>query len=166
MIRHPGLCLLALVALAISTSGLVGCGSGDAQTETASEPPRLTKAKFIERMNAVCFKNSQQQQREVDAFKRKHGIPAAVVPSLSAQEESILKIVLPTVRRTIPELEELRPPNSEEATMKAFIRALDRATDISEKTPRWLAEPSKDYEPYMPARLLAAKIGTYLCGQA
>lgn len=156
--------LFALFLIALL--GLVGCGGGDSEGTAAALPPRLTKAQFVKRMNDVCFKNSQEQQRRVDAFKRRHGIPAAIVPSLPVQEKMIVKIVLPTVHRTIPELEELRPPKSQEATMAAFLQALERATQITEKTPRWLAEPSKEYEPYMRARLLAAKIGTYLCGQA
>jgi hypothetical protein len=147
--------------------GFAGCGGSDETTSTAAPAqPRLTKAQFVEQMNAVCHKNSEDQQRMFYAFKRKRGYSAGAVPPIPVQEIYIRRIVLPTVRRTIPELEALRPPKSQEARMEAFVRALDRATDISEKTPRWLAEPSKDYEPYMPARLLAAKIGTYLCGQA
>jgi hypothetical protein len=148
----------------IALLGLAGCGGGD--SADSAPPPRLTQAQFVKKMNDVCFKNSQEQQRRVDAYKRSHGISAAVVPPVPVQEKIIVEIVLPTVHRTIPELEELRPPKSQEATMESFLQALERATEISEKTPRWLVEPSKDYEPYMRARLLAAKIGTYLCGQA
>jgi hypothetical protein len=151
----------------VALLGFAGCGGSDeSQSTAASAPPRLTKAQFVEQMNAVCYKNSEDQQRMFYAFKRKRGYSAGAVPPIPVQEIYIRRIVLPTVRRTIPELESLRPPKSQEARLEAFIRALDRATDISEKTPRWLVEPSKDYEPYMPARLLAAKIGTYLCGQA
>lgn len=126
----------------------------------------MTKADFVERMNAVCHRNSESQLRRYHAFKRSRGYSEAAVPPVPVQEIYIRRIVLPTVRKTIPELEKLRPPKSEEGRMEAFLRALDRATEITEKTPRWLAEPSKEYEPYMPARLAAARIGTYLCGQA
>jgi hypothetical protein len=151
----------------VALLGLASCGGGnESQSTAAPAPPRLTKAQFVEQMNAVCHKNSEDQQRMFYAFKRKRGYSAGAVPPIPVQEIYIRQIVLPTVRRTIPELESLRPPKSQEARMEAFIRALDRATDISERTPRWLVEPSKDYEPYMRARLLAAEIGTYLCGQA
>jgi hypothetical protein len=161
---RPAASLLALSLIALL--GSAGCGGDGSEDTAAASPPRLTKPQFVKRMNDVCFKNSQEQQRRVDAYKRSHGIPVTAVPSLPVQEKVIVQIVLPTVRRTIPELEEFRPPKSQEATMDDFLHALERATEISEKTPRWLAEPSKNYEPYMRARLLAAKIGTYLCGQA
>gem|GEM_PF-5055462 len=116
-------------------------------------------------MNDICFANSQDQAEKVEAYKRAHDISAAI-PPLPVQEKIIVQVILPIVHETISELEELRPPKSEEKNLKAFLRALERATEISEKTPRLLAEPSKDYEPYMSARALAAEIGSYLCGQA
>jgi hypothetical protein len=162
---RTGLGLLGIALLA--AFGIAGCGgSGD---DTTAELPLLTKKRFVEKTNDVCFKNSQDQAKKVEAFKRKHGITAEV-PSLKAQETYIVQVILPIVRRTIGELEEMgeeiRAPQREEAWLEEFVAALDKSTTISEKTPRWLAEPSKNYEPFMPARELAAKMGTYLCGQA
>jgi len=162
--------LLAVGAVlgAFAMLGIAGCGSGDESSSTVAARP-ITKEKFVEKTNDVCFKNSQDQAKKVEAFKRKHGITAEV-PSLKAQETYIVQIILPIVRRTIGELEEMgeevRAPRSEEAWLDEFVAALDRSTTISEKTPRWLAEPSKNYEPFMPARELAAEMGTFLCGQA
>ncbi|HXQ89207.1 MAG TPA: hypothetical protein VN733_06160, partial [Solirubrobacterales bacterium] len=135
-------------------------------TAESHQPPRLTKERFVERTNDICFKHSQHQAKTVESYKRRHGYSTGSVPPVPFQEKVIVQIILPIVHETVAELEELRPPRTEEATLKAFLAALEKATRISEQTPRWLAEPSKEYEPYMPARLLAGKMGTYLCGQA
>ncbi|HWJ42478.1 MAG TPA: hypothetical protein VNR67_03500 [Solirubrobacterales bacterium] len=158
--RHLAV-LGCLVAVA-----LAGCGGGDSTSATRAEPPPMTKAQFVEKVNDICFENGQHQAKTVEAFKRKHGYAPASVPPIPLQERMILGIVLPMVHRSVSELEELNPAPKQEAELKAFIAAFTKAAGIAERTPRWLAEPSKEYEPFMQARLLGAKMGTIFCGQA
>jgi hypothetical protein len=161
------LCSAALLLL-VAAPAVAGCGGSDDST-TVQQLPRLSKGQFVKKTNDICFANSQAQAEKVEAFKKKHHI-TATIPALPVQEKMIVEVILPFVHKTVGELEELqgeaRPPKGEGATLVEFIAALKKATAISEKTPRWLAEPSKDYEPFMEARELAGEMGTYLCGQA
>lgn len=122
------------------------------------------KEKFVEDVNNICFRHSQEQAKEVEAYEKKHGIKL-FEPNQKQQEEIIIKIIMPIVRETIAELEEYEPISSEEAKLNAFVKALAEATDVTEKHPNLLAEEGAK-EPYGEARARAGDMGTYLCGQA
>lgn len=121
------------------------------------------KEKFVEDVNAICFRHSQEQADQVKAYEKKNGIPL-FEPNQKQQEGIIVAIIIPIVRETIAELEEYEPA-TEEAKLNAFIEALDEATTVTEKHPNYLAEEGAK-EPYGEARARAGAMGTYLCGQA
>jgi hypothetical protein len=122
------------------------------------------KEKFVEDVDDICFRHSQEQAKQVEAYDKKHGIPVGE-PNQAQQEEIIVAIILPIVRETIAELEEYEPIASQEAKLNTFIKELTNATDVTEKHPNLLAEEGEK-EPYSEARGRAADMGTYLCGQA
>jgi len=121
------------------------------------------KEKFVEDVNDICFRHSQEQAEQVKAYEKKHGIKL-FEPNQKQQEGIIVAIIIPIVRETIAELEEYEPA-TEEAKLNAFIKALDEATTVTEKHPNYLAEEGAK-EPYNEARARAGDMGTYLCGQA
>jgi hypothetical protein len=122
------------------------------------------KEKFVEDVNNICFRHSQEQAKQVEAYDKKHGITAGE-PNQKQQEKIIVAIILPIVHETIAELEEYEPIPSQEAKLNVFIKVLTEATEVTEKHPNFLAEEGEK-EPYNEARARAGDMGTYLCGQA
>lgn len=122
------------------------------------------KEKFVEDVNNICFRHSQEQAKQVEAYEKKHGIKR-FEPNQKQQEGIIVAIIIPIVNETIAELEEYEPIAAEEAKLNAFIKALTEATEVTEKHPNYLAEEGAK-EPYNEARARAGDMGTYLCGQA
>ncbi len=159
----------ALLALLLV---LAGCGGGSGSTSASASgetsTTRISKAeekeKFVEAVDDICFRHSQEQAKQVEAYERKHGIPLHE-PNQAQQEKIIVAIILPIVRETIAELEEYEPIAAQEAKLNVFIKALTNATDVTENHPNLLAEEGEN-EPYHQARGRAADMGTYLCGQA
>jgi hypothetical protein len=135
--------------------GVLGGGAASAAAE---------KEKFVEQVDDICFRHSQEQAKQVEAYERKHGIKL-YEPDQKQQEKIIVAIIIPIVRETITELEEYEPVPSQEAKLNAFIKALDESTEVTEKHPNFLAEEGAK-EPYNEARARAGDMGTYLCGQA
>jgi hypothetical protein len=173
--RHLALALVGvLLALLLVLSG---CGGGEASTAASSEenlneslekenaPSAASKKEsFVEAVDDICFRHSQEQAKQVEAYEKKHGIPVGE-PTVAQQEQIIVKVILPIVRETLAELEEYEPDPSQEAKLNAFIKALDDATTFTEKNPHFLAA-ERGKEPFHAARGRAAAMGTYLCGQA
>jgi hypothetical protein len=142
-----------------------GCGEGEESfLGGGAASAAAGKEKFVEDVNDICFRHSQEQAKQVEAYEKKNGIKL-FEPNQKQQEEIIVKIILPIVNETIAELEEYEPISSEEAKLNAFIKALAEATEVTEKHPNFLAEEGAK-EPYNEARGRAGDMGTYLCGQA
>lgn len=176
--RHLALTGVVL-ALLLALSGCGGGGgstestSGSISEETATAGSGGTKAQkesFVEAVNNICFNKSQEQAKQVEAYEKKQGIPQGKA-TVAQKEVIIVKLILPIVRETIAELEEYEPSPAQKAELDGFIKALTKATDVTEKHPNYLADETSETtpygrEPYNEARLRAAHMGTYLCGQA
>jgi len=161
-----------------STSGETAAGNSESSgEEEASEGEaggegvfgeaaegEAEKEKFVEDVDNICFRHSQEQAKQVEVYEKKHGIKL-FEPTQKQQEKIIVAIIIPIVRETLAELEEYEPIAAEEAKLNAFIKALDEATTVTEKHPNYLAEEGAK-EPYNEARARAGDMGTYLCGQA
>lgn len=148
-------------------SGEEEASEGEAGSESVfgeAADAEAEKEKFVEDVNDICFRHSQEQAKQVEAYEKKHGIKL-FEPTQKQQEKIIVAIIIPIVRETLAELEEYEPIATEEAKLNAFIKALDEATTVTEKHPDYLAEEGAK-EPYNEARALAGGMGTYLCGQA
>ena len=158
---RSGLFLSLVLALPLG-----GCGDDGAESAD-KPPPRLTKTQLAERMGDICQEHTDLQVVEIERFERKHGLPASSQGDVPAPqlEKELVVVMLPIVRDTIRDLRrELRPPQEQEATFKAFLRALEDAVEYSEKNPSWL--PTGSSEPFSRARELTAELGTPYCGQA
>lgn len=166
-----------LLALLLALSGCGGGGGGETSAAGSSEESlnesfeketansaASKKESFVEAIDDICFRHSQEQAKQVEAYEKKHGIPVGA-PTVAQQEQIIVKVILPIVRETLAELEEYEPDPSQEAKLNAFIKALDDATTFTEKHPHFLAA-ERGNEPFHAARERASAMGTYLCGQA
>jgi hypothetical protein len=151
--------VLALVCL------LGGCG-GDGGT-TVEGAPRLTKARLVKKLGDTCQEHTDRQVVAIERFDKRHGIPYGIHHEAATDgdlEQELVKVILPIVRDNIHDLEQLRPPRSQEADFRAFLRALEHGIAYSERDPSWVIDARP--EPFMRARELSAKLGTALCGQA
>lgn len=162
LMRGYVLATMAALFLAIS-----GCGGGDegARAEKPAEPPRLTKQQLVDRLGEICQEHTDLQVVERESFDKKNGIPSPEKATLSEYEREIVEVILPIVRDTIHDVEQLRPQRSEEVKLEAFVSALKGAVATTQKHPNELAEEGGE-EPFHSARLAAADLGAYFCGQA
>lgn len=162
--RKWSLFAIAMV-LVLALVGLAGCGGGS--EEAAEETvPRLSKGQLTHKMGVVCQEHTDRQVLAIEAFEKKHGLPASSKGKAGPHqlEQELTVVILPIVRDTIHDLGQLRPPQKQEATFKEFIAALEHGIAYSEKDPSWLVTGSE--EPFSQARALSWKLGTALCGQA
>jgi hypothetical protein len=146
---------------------LSGCGSSG---ETAAEEvPRLTKAQLAKRLGEICSEHTYEQVDAVEKFDKEHGWPhdpGRENLSEAQLEAELTMVIVPIVRDTIHDFRaKLRPPLSEEAKLEALYKALEHGIEVSEEDPSWVTETTAK-EPFRHARLMSAKLGTPLCGQA
>lgn len=144
---------------------LSGCGGSD--STTVQQAPRLTEAQLVKQLGDTCQEHTDRQVVAIEKFDKQHGIPYGIHHEDATNhdlEQELVKVILPIVRDNIHDLEQLRPPRSQEADFEAFLQALEHGIAYSERHPSWLTTGST--EPFMKARELSAKLGTALCGQA
>lgn len=153
---------LATVSLVLS---LTGCGSGGGE-ETAEARPRLTEGRLARRMGNVCQEHTDRQVIAIERFDKEHGYPTEPAAKSPVQlEQELVQVILPIIRDNIHDLEvKVRPPVSQEANFKAFLKALEHGIEASEADPSWVVAGRP--EPFQQARNLSGKLGTAFCGQA
>jgi hypothetical protein len=145
---------------------LSACGGSDGAVAEETVP-RLSKPQMVKKLGDICQEHTDYQVEAIEHFDKKHGIPYGInhEKATDAQiEEELVKVIVPIVRDNIHDLEKLRPPQSQEADFKAFLRALEHGIEYSERDPSWVITLST--EPFMRARELSGRLGTALCGQA
>lgn len=162
--RGPNPCLqqraIASVIIAFALLAiLVGCGEG----QNAKGPTPLTESQLAKKMGLICQNHTDRQVVAIQRFEKQHGILREGATATQLEGE-LVRVILPIVRDTLREIEQLRPPESKRAEFKAFIRALRHGIVVSEGNASWIA--TGDFEPFKQARSISAALGTYLCGQA
>jgi len=141
---------------------LAGCGGSSQPEETVV---RLTKKQFVYKLGWVCQHHTDHQVVAREKWQKKEGLPSPEKASRAQLERELVVVILPIVRDNIHDIRtQLHPPQSQEATLKEFLQALEHGIAVSEKNPSWVATGS--FEPFSKARLLSAKLGTPFCGQA
>jgi hypothetical protein len=164
-VRYP-IGSMAVSALWVLLLAVSGCGGDDGATaENSAGPPRLTKEQLVDRLGEICQEHTELQVDERERFGKKNGIPSPEDATLAEYEREIVEVILPIVRDTIHDVEQLRPPRSEEAKLEAFVSALKGAVATTQKHPNELAEEAGE-EPFHMARETAADLEAYFCGQA
>jgi hypothetical protein len=146
---------------------LIGCGgSNEPATETV---PPMSKARLAEKLGEICQEHTDTQVEAIEKFDKEHGLPYGTAHEKAGPaqlEKELTVVILPIVRDNIHDLEsKLRPSPSQEATLEAFIGALEHGIEFSEEKPGWVVG-AVPVEPFNRARLLSVKLGTPLCGQA
>jgi len=159
----------AVAAPLVLALAVAGCGSSSSGEATAEQVPPMTKARLAEKLGDICQEHTDRQVIAIEKFDKKHGLPHGTAHEKASDaqlEEELVVVILPIVRDNIHDLErELRPSHRQEATLEAFIAALEHGIEFSEKDPGWVTG-STSTEPFMKARYLSVALGTPLCGQA
>jgi hypothetical protein len=96
------------LAVLLATAVLAACGSS----------PRLSHGELVRRATAIC----REQARKVNAIPRG--------PSTAINAAGYLGTVLSVVERGVKEFHALRPSTADEQAYAAFLRELDRNTDV------------------------------------
>lgn len=156
--------LLIVTGALVALLAAAGCGGGGA----SSEQPQLTSRELTNRMSHICQEHTERQAVAIEQYAKSHGIPhgTQVEEATNSQlEEELVHVILPIVHDTIHDIGQLRASSeADEANLKTFVKALEHGVAASEADPSWIATGAT--EPFYPARLLSAKLGTALCGQA
>lgn len=143
----------ALVTLALAA---VGCGGSETNAE---EPPRLTKAQFLKRGNAICA----QVARKMDAISNRY---AGKSRSAAFRDRVAEKAIIPGKKEEIRRLRALGPPVGGERRLKRIIAAIEEGIKIGERTPRalWAAADLNVEYPFEKALELESYYGLVNCG--
>lgn len=139
---------LIFIAIAAAVFG-TGCGqSGDTK-------PALTKAEFIQRAEKLCVKAETEAFEEAGAYARQH--PA------SKEEDLVLPVLIPALRREADGLRRLPPPAEGESEVQAILEALEEGIEHARENPS--SAVSSDANPFELSNELAAKYGAKDCAR-
>lgn len=117
MRKHKG----AMVAVAVSAGVVLSaCGSDE---------PRLTKAQFIERGNAICADSKEKIESAAEARFTESGIQ----PPIPDIVDFALEVVAPTIDNEVERLSELRPPEADEERVEDIIEAGRNGVDTVQR---------------------------------
>jgi hypothetical protein len=141
-----------LMGLALAAAG---CGSGT----TAEEPPRLTKAQFLKRGNAICAQIARKMNEVSNRYADK-------AHSAAFKDRVAEKAIIPGKKEEIRRLTALGPPVGGARRLKRIIAAIEEGIKTGEKNPRALwTLPGGDIEySFEKALELESYYGLVKCG--
>ena len=112
--RHIGPLLMATLALSMASCG--GGDGGDGDEPAEREGPQITKARLIERADAICRRDQarlEAQLSKVPRPERSATITAIIAPILELNER--------TVRSGAERIEALGRPSADAATLDDYL---------------------------------------------
>lgn len=135
-------------AAVLCAAGLIaGCGGS----------ARLSKAEFLKKGNAICAKGNAEIQAAGRKQFTKPPTPAQLVPFVKTT-------VIPSVQRQIDQVRKLKPPKSDEATVKDILDSAQAALDKAKANPLLLATNGPG--PFAEANRKAKAYGLTTCGSS
>ena len=143
MTTHSSVKFVVLAAVCVAA---VGCGG--------SSKPRLTRAEFVKRGNAICAKGTRKIDHAGLTFFRTPGHPSAQETITFAK-----KVAVPTVQSELDQLRTLRPPADDEPTVKKLLDKTQAAVNRVREDPSLLGRPNGSVE----ANALARAYGLTAC---
>ena len=112
---------------------LAGCGSGSSSTTTETVAT-ISKAEFVAKGNAVCVKGEKEQEAEVNAYVKKHGLENKK-PSKAQEAELVETVFAPNIQSQIDGVEALGAPSGEEQQVSSALEASQQALERVEANP-------------------------------
>jgi len=153
MYRRTFAILISVLALA---GVAAGCGGDD------SEP--LTKAEFIEQADAACKEANKEADEVFEAFfkEAEKATKTGNAPPGEEDEKALLQEgVIPAIEVQIETLEDLNPPEADEAKIDALVVELEKVAKEAETHP---VGASAQPLPFEKASKLAEDYGFKHCG--
>jgi hypothetical protein len=142
--RRLVVALFALLAVVLIAAGCGGGGSsssstsgsdttGGSTTESEAGGGGPTKAAFIKEGDAICTKDEDELNEEIDAFAKEKGISTKKEPSEALQIELFHNLVLPNIAKQAEELAALTPPEGDEETIEDLTDTLSEEVAAAEE---------------------------------
>jgi hypothetical protein len=124
-----GSAVLAVLAVAVSVTGCGGGGSSSSET-TAS----ISKAEFVAKANAICAKGEKEQEAEINAYVKSHGLQNKR-PTKAEQAEMVKAILAPNIQSQINAVTALGAPSGEERQVESAIQISQQTLDEGKANP-------------------------------
>jgi hypothetical protein len=109
---------------------IAGCGGGS----DSSSGPTISKAVFIKKADAICKQGTERMAGAFVAFLKKN--KNVKHPSEADEEELVGKVLVPSVKREVKELQALGAPSGDEDRVNAIVEALEEGVETAEDDPR------------------------------
>lgn len=181
--------LLALLALTLS----VGCGGdgsdskatgessvagnsqeaggtearGSSEAEKADEEgvgSSSERATFIKKADAVCSKINSEQSAAIKRYSEKKRRKSRQYKT--PEEELLVKIVLPNIRKNVEQLDEMETPPGDEDAVQAIVDTNLKAIETTEDNPaKLLATGTTQNSTFAEGTKLSMAYGFKICGQ-
>ena len=115
---------LVPLLLAIGALGIAGCGDDDSDGSAASEP--LSKQEFIAAADEICASGDAEIDEGGQAFAGTEG---------EQVDELVGTVIVPGYREQIDQLEQLVPPEADQAQIDKFLNTFATGVDQLEENP-------------------------------
>jgi hypothetical protein len=126
-----------------------GCGS-------SSDAATVSKAEFIRQGDAICKQTDTREKAFYVKYVKSHQIES------TADEEALLRAVLPLIQSEGEELKELEVPQGYDRQVHTIISQIEVALAKTKKKPLTLNRPASFFTP---ADKLAEKLGFKACSE-
>lgn len=153
-----GIFLLAGVcAMAVLVAGCGGGGGGESTTITTSS---ISKDQFIREVDAICAKGRHQIETAASAYLREN--PAALQGKKEPDYGELTQtIFVPAIEQEVKEIRALGAPRKDQATVEAFVAAVEAGVKKSEEEPKLAAVGGG--KAFAKANTLAGRYGLASC---
>jgi hypothetical protein len=152
---------LIAALLGVLAITLVAAGCGSSSDDSTSASTALTKPELIKQGDAICEKGNKAIEEEAEEFAEENGIDTEK-PTKAQQEEVVVDVVAPGVRKQVEEIGDLTPPSGDEAEIEAMVSSVEAGTEEMESDPAKLIEGTN---PLAKGSKLARSYGFTECGE-
>lgn len=157
---HAGLPRLALILAGLATLALLLTSCGDSE-DSVTTSAGLTKAQFIKQGDAICEDADEQLVIDYEAFLKAHGIKGKGVLNKPQNLEYLEEIYVPNIEDRLEDLQQLSPPEGDEAQVEEIFVATEDAIAMASKD----AQIVVDDNPFEEPKTLTQDYGFQSCGE-
>lgn len=166
--------LIALAAIALIATVVVGCGGGSdsgstssGDTTSAGDGAPLSKAAFIKQADEICKKGSEEVKAEFAAYLKENKIKEIgegkeTEAEVEARVEEVIEAAIPTLQQQLDGIGALTPPAADQAQVDAYLEAAEEGIETGKKNPVELFTETEKV--LAKSDKLAKEIGFKVCG--
>jgi hypothetical protein len=128
------ICGLVLMAALIVGVCVAGCGSSSSNSTSTETTAAISKAEFVAKGNAVCVKGEKEQEAEINAYVKKHGLENKR-PTKAQEAELVETVLVPSIQSQIDGVKALGAPSSEEQQVSSALELSQQTLEKIEANP-------------------------------